>query len=432
MKIKTKELSYEKVITRIAEHRIRPKRPNPALRWLIGAASKGELKRVNFTYEMLGMERLRRDEPCLILMNHSSFIDLKIASVIFADRPFNIVCTADGFVGKSLLMQHIGCIPTNKFITDVALVKSMVYAVKDLKDSILMYPEASYSFDGTSTPLPDNIGKCIKLLKVPVIMVRTYGAFQRDPLYNNLQVRDVKVSADVEYVLSPEEIAAKTPEEIKAIMDEKFSFDHFRWQEENQVVVDEDFRADYLNRVLYKCPDCLTEGKMVGKGIYLTCTACGKKYELTEIGKLRALEGKARFEHIPQWYAWQRECVRRELKEKIYHMKAEVDICMMVNMKCLYKVGTGILEHGIGGFHLQGCDGKIDFSQAPQSSYSLYADYFWYEIGDVICIGDHRVLYYCFPKNCGDIVAKTRLATEELYKLVKEQKGAKRDVLCTG
>ena len=76
MKIKTKELSYEKVIAQIAEHRIRPRRPNPALRWLIGAASKGELKRVNFNYEMLGMERLGRDEPCLILMNHSSFIDL--------------------------------------------------------------------------------------------------------------------------------------------------------------------------------------------------------------------------------------------------------------------------------------------------------------------------------------------------------------------
>lgn len=53
---------------------------------------------------------------------------------------------------------------------------------------------------------------------------------------------------------------------------------------------------------------------------------------------------------------------------------------------------------------------------------SLYADYFWYEIGDVICIGDNGTLYYCFPKEGGDVVAKARLATEELYKLQKQKR----------
>lgn len=43
----------------------------------------------------------------------------------------------------------------------------------------------------------------------------------------------------------------------------------------------------------------------------------------------------------------------------------------------------------------------------------------WYEIGDMICIGDHDTLYYCFPCQEQDVAAKTRLATEELYKLTK-------------
>ena len=69
-------------------------------------------------------------------------------------------------------------------------------------------------------------------------------------------------------------------------------------------------------------------------------------------------------------------------------------------------------------------DGKLEYCQKPLASYSLYSDYFWYEIGDVICIGDVNVLYYCFPKDCGDVVAKTRLATEELYKIAKKNKKA--------
>ena len=40
----------------------------------------------------------------------------------------------------------------------------------------------------------------------------------------------------------------------------------------------------------------------------------------------------------------------------------------------------------------------------------------------MIGIGNRDVLYYCFPKNCGDVVAKTRLATEELYKMKKTRK----------
>ena len=101
---------------------------------------------------------------------------------------------------------------------------NMNYAVKKLHNSILMYPEASYSFDGTATPLPESIGKCIKLLKVPVVVVQTKGAFQRDPLYNNLQLRKVEVSAEVHYVLSQEEIEKKQASEINEAIQKFFAF----------------------------------------------------------------------------------------------------------------------------------------------------------------------------------------------------------------
>ena len=73
--------------------------------------------------------------------------------------------------------------------------------------------------------------------------------------------------------------------------------------------------------------------------------------------------------------------------------------------------------HTVDGFELTGCDGKLHYHHAPGASYSLYSDYYWYELGDMICIGDNKALYYCFPLEGGDVVAKTRLAAEELYKL---------------
>ena len=71
---------------------------------------------------------------------------------------------------------------------------------------------------------------------------------------------------------------------------------------------------------------------------------------------------------------------------------------------------------------LTGCDGRLNYTQKPQACYGLYADYYWYEIADTICIGDNETLYYCFPQNGGDVVAKSRLAVEEMYKLYKSRK----------
>ena len=136
---------------------------------------------------------------------------------------------------------------------------------------------------------------------------------------------------------------------------------------------------------------------------------------------MEAADGDAAFTHIPDWYAWQRAQVRKELEENTYRLDADVDIGIMVDYKAIYMVGSGKLTHDTNGFHLTGCDGKLDYHQGPLSCYGLYADYYWYEIGDVICIGNQDALYYCFPKGCGDVVAKTRLATEELYKLKKRR-----------
>ena len=413
-------MAYEEVLALPAPLHEKPIRQRVVFRILLLVLSLLDLWRTRFTYETIGLEKLGREEPCLVLMNHSSFIDLKIAARLLVTRPYHVICTADGFVGKRRLLRWIGCIPTRKFMMDVTLVRDMVYAVRELKSSILMFPEASYSFDGTQTLLPESLGKCLKLLRVPVIMIRTDGAFARDPLYNDLQRRKVRVSAKVEYLLSGEEIARMSAQELNALLQEKFTFDHFRWQQENRIMVKEPFRADGLHRMLYKCPHCRMEGQMQGQGIRIECRHCGRAYELTEYGYLQSVnEETPAFTHIPDWYRWERECVRQELEEGAYRLEAPVLIYMMVNTDCLYQVGEGTLIHSIEGFHLTGCDGKLDYTQEPSASYSLYSDFYWYEIGDVISIGDTRAQYYCFPQIQGDIVAKARLAAEELYKMVK-------------
>ena len=107
------------------------------------------------------------------------------------------------------------------------------------------------------------------------------------------------------------------------------------------------------------------------------------------------------------------------VKGKDYLQSAAV---FLHNMDMVYRVGEGHLTHDVSGFHLTGCDGKLDYSQPPQASYSLYADYYWYEMADCVCIGDTDVHYFLFPKDPSIPVAKVRLACEEMFKLHKAKK----------
>ena len=98
----------------------------------------------------------------------------------------------------------------------------------------------------------------------------------------------------------------------------------------------------------------------------------------------------------------ERECVRKELEDKTYSLDVPVDIYVMINTWAVYYIGEGRLKHSLDGFELKNSDGKLDYRQDPEHSYCLNSDFYWYEKGDV--------------------VAKARLATEELYKILKGDK----------
>ena len=419
------QLAYEDAMAKPRPKHKNPVKPNAFWRYLIRCLIEFKLFGTGFQFSTERMEGIGKKEPCLILMNHSCFLDMPIAYRILHPRKLNIVCSSDAYVGlggmMSWVMYSIGCIPTQKFVTDISLIKDMTYCLKEKKTSVLMYPEASYSFDGRCTQLPRKMGVLLKKLDVPVLMIETFGAYHRTPLYNELKVRkSVPVSAKLRCLYTKEEVRNMSVQELSDGLDEAFGFNHWQWQKDNNVEIHDEFRADGLSRILWKCPHCSAEGKMEGKGIHLTCQQCGKQYELTPLGELKSSDGESAFVSVTDWNDWQRSQVRQAILDGQYVLDTDVDIIMMTDFKALYRVGQGHLRHDLTGFHLTGCDGKLNYEQKPQHCYGLYADYFWYEVGDMICIGNNSEMYYCIPK--GPVpVAKTRMATEELYKLYKSR-----------
>ena len=96
-------------------------------------------------------------------------------------------------------------------------------------------------------------------------------------------------------------------------------------EQKEKIEISEDFRADGLERILYRCPNCQSENTITGKGIHITCSACGKAWELDKFGFIKALQGDTEFSHIPDWYEWEREQVKQQIEKGEYSFEDEVD-----------------------------------------------------------------------------------------------------------
>ena len=76
MKIKVVDMPYEQALAQPREKHTLPRRPSMLFRALLRALSAPDLRATHFRCDRVGMERLGPDEPCLVLMNHSCFLDL--------------------------------------------------------------------------------------------------------------------------------------------------------------------------------------------------------------------------------------------------------------------------------------------------------------------------------------------------------------------
>ena len=142
MKINTRTLPYEEVLKLPRLQHKTPRKPSKFLATVVRLVCAPTLWKTKFSYTTERME-LVGDQPCLILMNHCSFTDMKLAFGIFYPRPLGIVTSVDamsGILGK--LMRILGCTPTHKYVADMTLIKDLNHMLKTNKSSVLMYPEA--------------------------------------------------------------------------------------------------------------------------------------------------------------------------------------------------------------------------------------------------------------------------------------------------
>ena len=259
------------------------KKPNP----LFFAVAKEFIRPVlylffRFRFELKSSKGIRR--PCLILSNHQTGFDHFLVAMGFWFG-INYVATdtifRHGFLSK-LMVALVQPIPYSKGSSDLLALKNMLSVIKD-GGCVTMFPSGNRSVYGEESPILPGTGKLAKKFNVPLVLMQIRGGYNTLPRWK--AKRNVgKMRAAVVRVLQPEEMAAMSWEEVDEIIQESLSFNEFEYNRKAQIPYRGKHKAEYLESILFYCPECSSMTGLCSQGNELFCKDCSARVRVNDTG----------------------------------------------------------------------------------------------------------------------------------------------------
>ena len=154
-------------------------------------------------------------------------------------------------------------------------------------------------------------------------------------------------------------------------------------------------------------------------GATIFCKACGKAWEMDELGVLHADDGETEFSHIPDWFEWERSQVKEQIEAGEYFFEDKVDVHSLPRCMKFEHLGEAILTHSLEGFKIKGHYNGEDYEvcRTAESMYGVHVeyDYCYVKPCDCVDISIENDNYFFFPKNRTYVVTKLAFATEIIY-----------------
>lgn len=356
--------------------------------------------------------------PYIVISTHQGFSDYYIAPLALFPHRANYVSDMEGFAAfGEWLYRAIGCIGKRRYVPDSMVVKNIKYSL-DRGRAVVIYPESRHSNVGTTAYIPPNMGKLVKMFKVPLVILSSNGSYLANPFWDEEHTRKVSMKSTLECVYTVEEVEKLSAQEIQKTIEARLQYDEYKWQQDNNISIGEPKRAEGLHKALYQCRKCKTEFSMKSEAAKLYCTKCHAEWELVPYGYLEFQSDysneKSDIIHIPDWYEWQRTNLIEEINADKYSVKFNVRVEALPNSKGFVPLGNGTLIHNEKGFYLR-LDGRELFFD-HYSRESVQTEYNYRGRGACIVLSDKDCCYYIYSEDINFNPTKIQFAGEHFHR----------------
>lgn len=240
----------------------------------------------------------------LVVFNHQTGFDQFFVGMAFKG-PIYYLASEDifslGFI-SSLLRYLVAPIPIKKQTTDIQAILNCIRVAKE-GGTIALAPEGNRTYSGRTEYMSPAIASLARKLKLPIAIYRIEGGYGVHPRWSDV-VRKGKMKGYVAQVIEPEEYASLSDDELFAMIEKCLYVD--------EAVADGNFyhkkNAEYLERVLYVCPDCGLS-TFESHNTTVKCLKCGKEAEYLPSKELKGVGYDLPFRFVADWYNYQKDYV---------------------------------------------------------------------------------------------------------------------------
>ena len=298
--------------------------------------------------------------PAFVVATHTCDQDhILSALTLYPLRPTYVV--SDHFMRDpktARLLKLMKVIPKKMFSADVSTIISIMRA-KNENAVIVIFPEGRLSCFGRTLPITEGTAELIKKLGINLYSWKAEGAYLTFPKWREKgEDRCGEIHSSVKLLLSADEVKEKSISEIKEITanaiynDDELAMDGIEYKC--------DTMANGLDKILYKCPECMKEGGISAEGNTVKCE-CGFEATLDTFYKLHG----APFERVNEWFAWQQDSIDTESE----HLESKVRLGCCGDdgfMDEFAGEGEAYLDRDV--FKLKGVmhGEEIDFTTSPE------------------------------------------------------------------
>ena len=383
---------------------------------VLGRLSRKKKVKITYKYDKKQLKK----QPVILLATHTSRLEFIYTLHGFNSTNINIVCGYQNILVQSKLvfklMLKLGVIAKYLYQSDVVSVKQMIRAIKN-NTSLVIFPEGIQSVSGSTQPINPATIKLLKKCTVPVVLSKSYGSY----LVNNRYSSDTKkgpIEVEFSLLFTKEDLANLSEQEIYNKLLEQFKYNEFEYNKLHQhKYIGKTPNIEGLNKLIYICPHCKQEFKLVINNDNMKCTNCEYEIKMNECYNLLPVNKELIFDDIDKWYKWQRNIVREEVKDDSFELSMEATLQTFSDTKFIKKTrnlidlssGKVVMNNkGIKYYPTDDEKNPVIFDAKGVYSLTLstrgYLEFYYYND------------YYIFkPNNPTNELVKWMLAAEEIH-----------------
>lgn len=393
--------------------------PNKFIYNLLGYLWKFTVsKKYHLEYEFIDNPKKEKG-PFVVISNHASRLDYIFTAVPLLPKTLNFVAGYNEFFRSHLhgIFKLLKVIPKKNFTPDIYTITE-VKRVINKGGRVCIFLEGMSSISGHSQPVALGSSKLLKFLKVPVYMAHIDGGYLTSPKYN-IKDRLGKVKVTYKKLFNDEDLAKLSNEEITDILNKEIRMNDYEFNKKEKIYYKSNEICKNLHQLIYKCPHCGEEFKMVSDNNSLSCPSCGYKLKMDNYYNLIDKDGNILDITPANLFDNQRNDVKKEILDDNFYLEDEVEIGFLPKYEFLKDQktsnieGKGILRIDHNGIHFKGIRNNEEFnfeiSLLDTPTYGMCTDcsrFYTFVKGEFIEFYPNR-----------NSVIKWFLVTEELHRL---------------